>query len=269
MSIKLHSSISFGSQARGDNDDFSDVDILIVREKTTIDDKDTHKHYYTKKRLLSLKKAESLFLVHLKKEGKIIEDKSGWLQSFLSNVPDFTADENRIGLVKKYLSILLSMNPSNNQKLWWSDCIYVFLRDYLIKYNSKYGVYSFSPFMYGKPIGQRESDLTEVILDLRYQKSKYRSKNEISENRLDIKKIKSHLTNVLGIDLDRNRLLDVFLDSSIALEQYFKLRLLEGLYLNKEVEITDKKIIKYMQSPHSYNWNIKNTKLEDHVRIIS
>lgn len=82
--------MSFGSNARGDNDNISDTDILkVCNFKKEYPKKNLSVHFYTKKRLKILKEHESLFLIHLKNEGKIISDENNWLRYFLSSIPNY------------------------------------------------------------------------------------------------------------------------------------------------------------------------------------
>jgi len=260
-------SIKFGSQARGDNDTISDIDILeIIRPQQKIQVKQ-NVHYYTKRRLHSLKKINSLFLVHLREEGEIIKDDSDWLKNFLEEIPNYKASNDSIKVVQNYLEILLSIIPTNKQKLWWFDCIYVFLRDYLIKYNSQYSIYSFSPFKFAKPINNRTEDLTELVLKFRKLKSLYRNNfTDVIEDEF-IMKTKQKLSDALGLTYSENTLVNLFLSSS-NLESYFQLRLIEGLSLNNDITIVDDILIKFIKSPHAYNWEIKNCDLKSKINIV-
>lgn len=202
--------VRFGSLARGDSDNISDIDILEVLDskKKIINKKEVH--YYTKKRLESLKKVKSLFLVHLKNEGQIIRDEEDWFKDFLTSIPNYKASDESISIVRKYLSILLSITPTEKQKLWWLDCLYVFLRDYLIKFNSQFDIYSFSPYFFAKPLNSRTTDLTSYILTLRKYKSIYRKnliENIKDEQIFEIKKV---LSKTLNIAIKQNNLTTIF-----------------------------------------------------------
>lgn len=265
MSIEM----KFGSNARGDNDNISDIDILKVCDFKNENVKELKNiHFYTKKRLMKLKEVESLFLIHLREEGRIISDESNWLKDFLKQIPNFVAKEKDILLVKKYLIYLLSIEPSKSQTLWWLDCLYVFLRDYYIKVNSKYNYYSFSPYSFAKLINEDiKKDLTNDVLELRRHKSKYRHKIEIensfSKNYLD--ELKNRISYSLGIPITSNTLQNIFLKNDSEIEPYFKLRLIEGLYLNNDIEIKDSILYKFIDSPHLYSWEIKQIDFKSKV----
>jgi len=263
MSILLE----FGSRARGDNDKYSDVDLLEVENFSSSESQEEHIHYYTKRRLQVLKNFKSLFLVHLKKEGRIISDESNWLKNFLDSIQDFQASDDNLNLVKYYLQVLLSINPTDKQISWWFDCLYVFMRDYLIKQNSQYNIYSFSSTKYAKPIkGVRNIDLTNIILTLRKQNKVFRNSQLSLKIDLDINELKQTLMNALSIKLLKENIKAIFISSSI-IEQYFRLRLLEGLYLNDEIEILDNDILKFISTPHAYNWEIRHSNLQSKVRF--
>lgn len=264
--------ISFGSKARGDNDYISDVDILkVCNFEDELYKNENNIHFYTKKRLKKLKEVESLFLVHLKNEGKIVSDESDWMKLFLKDIPNFVSKEKDIHLVKRYLSILLSIKPTNTQILWWFDCLYVFLRDYYIKINSTYNYYSFSPHSFGKlKNNDIKLDLTNEILQLRGYKSTYRNKlnieNKIEENY--IIEIKNKISLALGISIDNYSLIDIFMKNDNNTESYFRLRLLEGLYLNNEIKIKDNILLKFIESPHLYSWEIKRLDFNSKIEVL-
>lgn len=269
MSIEM----TFGSKARGDNDNISDVDVLRVcdfQKESVKSEKSIH--FYTKKRLMKLKEVESLFLIHLREEGKIISDESNWLKEFLKQIPNFVAKEKDILLVKKYLVCLLSLEPSKSQTLWWLDCLYVFLRDYYIKVNSKYNYYSFSPYSFAKLINEDiKKDLTNDILELRRYKSNFRHKNEV-ENGLSknyLEELKNRISDSLGIPITSNSLKNIFLENDRKIEPYFKLRLIEGLYLNNDIEIKDSILYKFIDSPHLYSWEIKQIDFKSKIVFLN
>ncbi len=90
----------FGSWARGENDGYSDMDILIVTEKVVQNKYKLYKDncilnekwlsVYTKGSLLRLKRYSSLFLWHLKMEGIILYQKDGFLGKLLEQLPVYT-----------------------------------------------------------------------------------------------------------------------------------------------------------------------------------
>ena len=100
---------------------------------------------YTKNRLEKLKTVKSLFLIHLREEGLIIKDQNNWMGNFLKTIPDYTASEEAIKEALKNLSIITSIIPSIKGIACWYDMLFVFLRDLLIKLNSKNKKYIFTP----------------------------------------------------------------------------------------------------------------------------
>jgi hypothetical protein len=76
----------YGSHARGDSSESSDIDLLQVSDRP--------RHYergsvsvsvYTPTQLLTMSRAGSLFAMHLKLEGKIVSDDHGYLADALSH----------------------------------------------------------------------------------------------------------------------------------------------------------------------------------------
>lgn len=103
MSDSVTACLQFGSRARGDNDSASDNDIcVIVRSLLSIDDVSRLKaesaerfttspdsvSIYTEDSMLVMAKIGSLFLWHLRLEGKILFDRDGYLRTlFRSHRP--------------------------------------------------------------------------------------------------------------------------------------------------------------------------------------
>jgi predicted nucleotidyltransferase len=96
--------ILFGSQARGDYDTKSDTDLAIFaalsgyrelsslkHELTTLLPKDVEVALYSKKTILRMAHSGSLYLWHLRKEGKILFERSAFASQILSNLPPYSA----------------------------------------------------------------------------------------------------------------------------------------------------------------------------------
>lgn len=111
----INSIILYGSYARCENDDFSDMDILIVIEK------DVEKSYiikdsqgkalpdkwitvYSKAAMESMKTFTSLFLWHIKLESKTIYKKDSYLETLLGDLPEYVHTDDDIQQYKTILS---------------------------------------------------------------------------------------------------------------------------------------------------------------------
>lgn len=100
----------FGSCARGDNDYYSDIDLLIIIEECDKEKFIEKKieiakkldvpidwiSLYKKSSIIRMDKYSSYFLWHLKLEGKIIYSKSKFLEQVLDNIKEYTKTESDI-----------------------------------------------------------------------------------------------------------------------------------------------------------------------------
>ena len=108
----------FGSVARGDEDEYSDIDILIVIDDCTedeyIDWKNIFSNYldipvswislYRHSKILRMYESGSYFLWHIKKEGKIIYSRSNEMPSLLLTLPRYNNTENDLEEYSEILS---------------------------------------------------------------------------------------------------------------------------------------------------------------------
>lgn len=108
----------FGSVARGDEDEYSDIDILIVIDDCTedeyIDWKNIFSNYldipvswislYRHSKILRMYEFGSYFLWHIKKEGKIIYSRSNEMPSLLLTLPRYNNTENDLEEYSEILS---------------------------------------------------------------------------------------------------------------------------------------------------------------------
>lgn len=107
----------FGSVARGDQDEQSDVDILIVIDDCSEDDYIKYKKEYAsilqipvswislyrKKKILKMHEKGSYFLWHLKQEGKVLYSRENELDKLFSTLPRYRSMKEDI---KEYQQIL-------------------------------------------------------------------------------------------------------------------------------------------------------------------
>lgn len=97
--------VLFGSAARGDYADHSDVDLLIVHDdlvpEDLLDDLDPRisPSFYDRARLSRLQRQSPLFANHLAREGKVLHDLDGAISRTLADVRDLRCeDANAIAL---------------------------------------------------------------------------------------------------------------------------------------------------------------------------
>ena len=107
----------FGSVARGDQDEQSDVDILIVIDDCSEDDYIKYKKEYAsilqipvswislyrEKKILKMHEKGSYFLWHLKQEGKVLYSRENELDKLFSTLPRYRSMKEDI---KEYQQIL-------------------------------------------------------------------------------------------------------------------------------------------------------------------
>ena len=103
MNAPVRSVVLFGSAARGDHDALSDVDICAIIDRTEFnrledircsvatkyDTTATSVSMYTTTVVDDMVRCNSLFLWHLRLEGKIIHDRDGWLSHRLANLAPY------------------------------------------------------------------------------------------------------------------------------------------------------------------------------------
>lgn len=117
----------FGSVARGDHDQYSDMDVLVVIDDCSEDEyvqcKDMLAHilnipvsWLSVYRIAKIKRMHgtgSYFLWHIKKEGKLLYSRDGELGLLLSTLPQYSDVRKDL---EEYSSILLDVKKETNNK---------------------------------------------------------------------------------------------------------------------------------------------------------
>jgi len=241
--------MSFGSVNRGDNDEFSDRDILVVTPNDPEFDHNIYSHlikseysisYYNYEKLTYLSINGNLFIEHLRKSGEILYDSSKRLSKILDNFKPLESYELKLSGAYK-ASSMFSTIPSNEIAGGWiCDNLYVFIRNILVY---KSAVDNSFRFGYKEIIEdykeELELDISDIdaLHEIRITKQKYRDKPhflKVSNNKIrqyfDVagkisRQIKYEFMSTSRFDrVVRSRLDDQNLSS------YEKLRSLEGLY---------------------------------------
>lgn len=186
MTFQVASICIFGSMARGDSDDFSDRDVLVVsdsvewREMYAADLrlKGWSVSEYFPKVLMDMSKDGSLFLQHVCQEGEIVFDKNYWLQDLISNFspkPFYAEIENAIELAKP-LDRIVYRNEGYFAAL---DVVFSFLRNFGIIHAANSGKYIFSFSDISEWIVLNfdlDSDHVNLLFRLREYKKAYRAR---------------------------------------------------------------------------------------------
>lgn len=255
MTIK----ILYGSQTRGDIDNLSDCDMMIVGEKHHYEEVKPNSDitYYTKKRLKALQRSESLFLVHIKKEGVILEDENGWFKSFINSIDDFIPKQTEITKVKTSLKTLLELGRNNSTLGCWYDSVFIFLRDLLIKLNAQQGNYIFSTSELTNhlPVNSR-SEVKKVLTEARIARKAYKNNTDYS-SKLPFNYIVNTLVNAFNLELESQNIKQA-IESNLKSDPYLTLRIIEYGWKQGLIEVNCNVMEKYLKHAHRYTWGIKH-----------
>lgn len=143
----------FGSSARANTDQLSDLDVLVVADdprtaQATVDSWTSSGwsvSTYSRTRLLRVADAGSLFVKHLQQEGRIASDPSGWLQNTLDEFKlkeCYRSDVEGALELAKPLERFIQTNANRDSGLV-ADLSYVFMRNYGIYRCAVDGAYLF------------------------------------------------------------------------------------------------------------------------------
>jgi hypothetical protein len=155
MNIGFHDVDSvavFGSVARGDSDRLSDKDILLVggsaigrvRASEYVRANGWSPTAFSWTRFGRLAAQNSLFVQHLKQEGRVVRDKDGRLRDVLCAFQPRTSYYREEVGAKGLLNALDSI-PAGQQGLYWaSDVLAVGFRSLSVAYLANAGIYEFS-----------------------------------------------------------------------------------------------------------------------------
>ncbi len=144
--------VIFGSAARGDNDQQSDRDILIVDDDVVILKQRSHQlskagwsvAAYTFDKLSALVRSRSLFLQHLKLEGQISVDKNCRLATLLDHYSPKESYTFEIEQNSEIARISGHIPPGSRAALLAADILYVTVRNYGILSLAELGVHKYA-----------------------------------------------------------------------------------------------------------------------------
>lgn len=241
----------YGSSVRGDDDHFSDRDVLLVSDdavaleglkfRLTAQGYSCAGYDWAKLNLLASKKA--LFVQHLKQESQIIVDKDNRLRSLLASYAPASAYSRQIDAARQMVA-LTEYFPDTPQGIGWAlDVLAIGFRNLAILTLANEGKYVFS---FPQLVSElRKMELVEAndqrsLVNLRRYKSSFRKKQF---SLLPSKKKVFDLQRIIGETFDvsleskvisRESFNDYCLHSSKSaqIEQwYLKARLYEGAFL--------------------------------------
>lgn len=260
-----YSILKYGSSVRGDNDHYSDKDLLLVVENIN-DFKKIEKafikeswsiSYYTYDKLQYLANNGFLFIKHLINEGKIEHDTNNRLQNILRSFKENKDYFYQLKKTKEFFNFVHTIPCNDISFSWLCDNIYVNFRNHLIYKSAIEGNYFFS---YLDLINQLYiSDLIskkdlEILIQLRVIKSCYRNNfTDIVPSHMytrDLIGIMNKLDITININFASINNLNEIYDLNKISNPYKKLRLIELQF--KNLNIDDKEMEKYISNPQFY-----------------
>lgn len=259
----------YGSFVRGDNDRFSDRDILLVSDdkdaleggKTSLSKQGYSCSCYDWAKLDLLSSKRALFIQHLKQESKVIVDKDSKLQALLAGYSPATEYSKHIDAARSLFSLTECFADTPVGIGWALDVLTIAFRNLAILTLANEGqyVFSFSELVSGlRRLGLIGYSLESSLVGLRRHKSCFRNKQFSS---LPKKESVFELQRIIGETFDSS------LESKAVSEEsfhdyclysrkashiaqwYLKARLYEGAFLtlNRSSKNVDVKTISRFQ----------------------
>jgi hypothetical protein len=185
----------FGSAARGDSDQLSDRDILIV-------DEDIHVlraraaflkaegwsvASYTFKKLEALASQGALFIQHLKLESDILIDRGTRLEALLSSYRPKASYAKELNANFRLANLLSIIGKGSMSEMWAADLLYVTVRNFgvLKLAGSGIHVYSFDRILHELVSSHVISNsVVQELRKLRFMKCLYRSGEAVASGRV-------------------------------------------------------------------------------------
>jgi hypothetical protein len=249
----------YGSWVRGDDDRFSDRDLLLVsNDSDALDEVKsslTSQGYscacydWDKLNLLASKKA--LFIQHLKQESRIVIDRGHKLHSLLSSYTPASTYSNEIDGARRMVS-LTECFPDSPQGIGWAlDILTVGFRNLAILTLANEGKYVFS---FGKLVselsnmGLVDSRHHQNLVNLRAYKSNFRTKQfSLLPSKRNVFDLQRVIGKMFGVGLESKVISeesfhDYCLHSRKAAQTdqwYLKARLYEGAFLTLDRSMRD------------------------------
>ena len=273
----------FGSSARSSMDELSDRDVLVVagdnhrREQLTTlwRQRGWSVAVYSPSRFLRMITSGSLFVQHLKLEGKIVEDEGGWLCDTLDNakpkktyICDAMASVSLALPIERFDSDALIKN-----NLITADLGYVAIRNFGICHLADKKQLSFDYDQIVTWLGENFGlDRREVKLlkSLRSGKVSYRESNECAWLDGSIGELR-HVLSKLFVDRPLGQIDHEFPTRRLA-GGYTMLRDFEASIVARlgrcptEPELLTRgleKVWKWIRDPRTYSWNIRRISIRD------
>jgi len=283
----LHASVLFGSKTKGQSDEYSDNDLLIVcpdNERThhlnINKDQKYNISFFSPTQLIMMKRIGSLFIQHIKKDGIIIYDEDGLFNNFIQNCEFIAPSINELEKCRATLSFISSIPNEDPLIGWKADFLYCVSRDFLIKKLAYESILAFGineiAIASIKKFGFMDDEMHD-LKELRKIKTIYRINNISNITDFSTKIIMNSWLDTLekrsGIIKNKNS--GVLIDTLYKKEYnstYEALRILEAFLLIAEMKginhIDSKVILKHITLPNKYKslQKSKSDKIEKYIR---
>jgi hypothetical protein len=235
----------FGSVARGDADQFSDRDVLLAgaNEESILESALSKAGYspsaYSWSQMEELSRDGSLFLQHLKQEGRVLFDRDGRLNSLLNQYRPLADYSHRINENMELFEMTRGAPAFVNLIGWAFDVLAVGFRNHAILQLANTGRYVFSYSALVAEISRAKglsAEEVQLLIELRHRKRDYRSghaRSGVAEKLSQTQALIERITGAGG--LSNSQSIEDFVSNQIKSAStqrhwYYALRRLEGAY---------------------------------------
>lgn len=166
------STMLFGSVARGDHSEGSDVDYLVISDEPNMsieyDLPKASTSRYTWAEFNELADKKMLFIQHLKQEGVILSDKNKRLEGILNSFSPKKSYRKDFETTQTLLKLLAVLPESDHSRLWYSDVLFVIFRNLMITNLADKGEYIFSPKALASSFGPEVWNMMKIIREAKH-----------------------------------------------------------------------------------------------------
>jgi hypothetical protein len=266
----------FGSSARGDSDELSDVDYLLVDDSTIrllarkkwLEGQGISVSDYTWRRLVRLFTNRTLFAIHLKHESKSLHDRKGRYADLLASAAPASDYREPFYNSLKLFNLLQEVPASPVGRAWAADHLTVAFRNSAILYLAGDGEYlfSFDGLLENlRARGRIKADGVSALRRLRSVKRAYRSGVVGPVTRSTLQAALGAADRAFGLGIGSREVNGVcIIDSQqgrhSSTDAYSYLRGIERELisvprpLRQETATAKAQLLQMIQNPHGYLW---------------
>jgi hypothetical protein len=266
----------FGSASRGDGDELSDRDILIVdadtrvlaRRQIELEGAGWSVASYTYKKLRALVKRRALFVQHLKMESRVLKDVYGELGAILKEFQPKRSYHTEIA-ENASLAHMVSVWPKTARgAMWAADVLYVAARNFGILYLASQGEYTFS---YSRVLeslcnaGILRGSAIPELMKLRIIKTHYRYGSHIAREQSEetlrraLVALPPLVFPMRSIGIDPESALSAAMQLPKGIPAYHRVRNLERSYIallgacdSNDVAEKYRAVVRWIENPRAY-----------------